>query len=100
MPPVLWQPAADARTTTRVGEFMGFCEARTGLAFDDYEALWRWSIGTGLEQFWSAVWDFFDVRSASPYEEVLDARVMPGGRWFEGARDVVPQVAVTVEGES
>ena len=63
MPPVLWQPAADARTTTRVGEFMTFCEARTGLTFDDYDALWRWSTGAGLEQFWSAVWDYGTERA-------------------------------------
>jgi len=86
MPPVLWRPAEDAPTATRVGEFMRFCEASTVLTFDDYDALWRWSTGAGLEQFWSAVWDFFDVRPGEPYTRVLDGRVMPGARWFDGAR--------------
>jgi acetoacetyl-CoA synthetase len=86
MPPVLWQPAAEARSATRLGEFMDFCEARTGLTFDSYDALWRWSTDAGLEAFWAAVWQFFDVRSSAPYSRVLDGRVMPGARWFEGAR--------------
>jgi acetoacetyl-CoA synthetase len=86
MPPVLWQPAEDARTATRLGHFMDFCEARTGLTFDGYDALWGWSTDAGLEDFWSAVWDFFGVRASEPYMRVLDARAMPGARWFEDAR--------------
>ena len=86
MPPVLWQPAEDARTATRLGQFMDLCEARSGLTFDGYDALWRWSTGAGLEEFWSAVWEFFGVRASEPYARVLDARVMPGARWFDDAR--------------
>jgi acetoacetyl-CoA synthetase len=86
MPPVLWQPAEDARTATRLGQFMDFCQTRTGLTFDGYDALWGWSTDAGLEQFWSAVWDFFDVRVSEPYTRVLDGRVMPGARWFPDAR--------------
>jgi acetoacetyl-CoA synthetase len=86
MPRVLWQPGEDARTATRLGQFMDFCEARAELSFADYDALWRWSTDAGLEQFWAAVWDFFDVSVSEPYARVLDARAMPGARWFEGAR--------------
>src|SRR5690606_3478086 len=32
------------------------------------------------------VWDFFEVIASVPYEQVLDRRVMPGARWFDGAR--------------
>ncbi|MFZ9042694.1 MAG: acetoacetate--CoA ligase [Ilumatobacteraceae bacterium] len=85
-PRTLWSPPADARTSTRLGEFLVECERRTGLRFDDYDALWRWSVTDGLEEFWAAIWDFFDVISSTPYEAVLDRRVMPGARWFDGAR--------------
>ena len=85
-PPVLWSPPADARTSTRLGEFTTFCEARAGRTFGDYDALWDWSIGDGLESCWAAVWDFFGVRASVPYSEVLAERVMPGARWFTGAR--------------
>lgn len=84
-PPILWSPAPDARTSTRLGEFLEFCEERTGRSFRDYDELWAWSTGDGLEDLWAAIWDFFDVASSTPYEQVLDRRVMPGARWFEGA---------------
>jgi acetoacetyl-CoA synthetase len=67
-PPVLWTPPADARTSTRLGEFLAFCERRSGRTFADYDALWSWSIDDGLEECWAAVWDFFDVRASVPYE--------------------------------
>jgi acetoacetyl-CoA synthetase len=85
-PPILWNPPADAVATTRLGQFLTFCEQRHGRRFDGYDELWRWSIGDGLEDMWAAVWDFFGVRASRPYERVLSERVMPGARWFEGAR--------------
>ena len=85
-PPVLWTPPTDARTSTRLGEFTTFCETRTGHSFADYSALWEWSIGDGLEDCWAAIWDFFEVRASEPYDRVLDRRVMPGAKWFDGAR--------------
>ena len=36
--------------------------------------------------FWSAVWDYFGVRSATPYERVLSGSVMPDVQWFTGAQ--------------
>ena len=68
-PPVLWTPPDDARDSTRLGQFLTLCEQRTGLAFDDYQALWRWSIDDGLEDCWAAIWDFFDIMASRPYSE-------------------------------
>ncbi len=50
-----------------------------------YDALWRWSV-TDLNAFWRSVWDYFDVRSPTPYRAVLEQDVMPGARWFAGAQ--------------
>lgn len=85
-PPVLWSPPDDARSSTRLGQFLTFCEGRSGLSFDSYDDLWEWSVGDGLEACWEAIWEFFDVQASHPYERVLDERVMPGARWFGGAR--------------
>ncbi len=65
---------------------MTWCEARFGREFHDYDALWLWSTTSGLEDFWAAVWEFFEVQASVSYTEVLDARVMPGAKWFSGAR--------------
>ena len=39
-----------------------------------------------VEDFWQAIWDYFEVCSSSPPESVLESRAMPGARWFSGAR--------------
>ncbi len=84
-PPVLWQPTAADRESSRVVEFLRWLERERGLAFADYDDLWRWSVEE-LEDFWDAVWRFFAVPASDPYSAVLRDRAMPGARWFEGAR--------------
>lgn len=56
-----------------------------GLAFDGYDALWRWSI-TDLDAFWQSVWDYFEVESPTPHSAVLARNAMPGAEWFPGAQ--------------
>jgi acetoacetyl-CoA synthetase len=50
----------------------------------DYGGLWTWSVEHG-EDFWAAVWQFYKVRTWTPYDAVLAARTMPGAQWFPGA---------------
>ncbi|HET9289378.1 MAG TPA: acetoacetate--CoA ligase [Gaiella sp.] len=82
---VLWTPPADARERFLLGRFMGWLRSERGLDLSDYEELRRWSIAD-LEGFWSAVWDFFEIRAHEPYQRVLGSREMPGAEWFPGAR--------------
>src|SRR5918996_735942 len=84
-PPIIWQPRPDARQSTRIGRYLDWLAGERGIRLTDYHDAWRWSV-TDLEAFWASVWDFFDVRSEVPYEAVLPERVMPGARWFSGAR--------------
>ena len=68
-----------------------------GLAFDDYDALWRWSVAD-LPAFWQSVWEYFDLQSPTPHASVLAQEKMPGARWFEGAQvNYVQQVLRNVE---
>jgi len=56
------------------------------LAFDDYDALWQWSV-RDLAAFWSSVWDFFEVDADAPYDDVVvKGDGVAGARWFPGAR--------------
>ena len=73
-----------------------------GLAFDSYDALWRWST-TDLDAFWQSAWDYFDLQSPTPHTRVCDGAAMPYTRWFTGAqlnyahqvmRHVAPAAAV------
>jgi acetoacetyl-CoA synthetase len=82
---VLWSPPADWRETTEIGRFINWLRDRQGRELATYEELWHWSV-TDLEGFWGALWDFFAIRAATPYERVLDRQTMPGAQWFVGAR--------------
>nr|WP_296072737.1 acetoacetate--CoA ligase [uncultured Actinoplanes sp.] len=81
---VLWEPPADVRETSRIGQYMSWLERERGLAFDDYAALWEWSV-TDLDGFWQSIWDYFEVIAHDPPVAVLSERAMPGAKWFPGA---------------
>jgi acetoacetyl-CoA synthetase len=85
-PPVLWKPRDDAHVHTTLGQFQHFVEVRVGRVFADYDELWAWSTGEGIEDFWLAVWDFFEIRTESPVEKVLGGEGIAAARWFEGAQ--------------
>jgi acetoacetyl-CoA synthetase len=65
--------------------YQNWLREQRGLAFDSYDALWRWSV-TDLSGFWQSVWDYFDLRSPTAHRAVLAQEKMPGARWFEGAQ--------------
>ena len=56
-----------------------------GLFFDDYPALWRWSV-TDLEAFWGSIDAYFSLNMLPEGGRVLAANTMPGTRWFAGGR--------------
>jgi acetoacetyl-CoA synthetase len=82
---LLRPPAADVRESSAIGHFLTWLERARGLRFDGYDDLHRWSV-TDLDGFWSAIWEYFEVRAHAPYERVLGRRDMPGAEWFPGAK--------------
>ena len=82
---LLWEPPAAMVQGSAMTRYMRWLESERGLSFDGYPALWEWSV-TEVEAFWGSIWDYFDVRSPTPYSSVLQRRTMPGARWFEGAQ--------------
>lgn len=81
---LLWRPPDELIRRAAITRYRSWLERERGLAFEGYEALWRWSV-SDLEGFWSSIWRFFDVRSHAPATSVLSSREMPGARWFEGS---------------
>lgn len=106
---VVREPAANWRSTTRLGAFVAWLAEHRAVEVDDYATLWEWSVGD-LDGFWSAVWEYFDVESDESPGPALAVDAMPGASWFPGAamnyarqalraRDVPPD-AVAVVGHS
>jgi acetoacetyl-CoA synthetase len=81
----LWTPSEVFANASNIAQYQRWLERERGLKFADYEALHRWSV-TETSAFWGSIWDYFDVQSSAPYEQVLDTRKMPGAKWFQGSR--------------
>jgi acetoacetyl-CoA synthetase len=82
---LLWTPDPARIERARITRFMQWLGRERGLRFDDYASLWQWSV-RDLEGFWSALWDYFEIRASVPPERALGRRQMPGAEWFPGAR--------------
>ncbi|MBM4188892.1 MAG: acetoacetate--CoA ligase [Gemmatimonadetes bacterium] len=81
---ILWTPSPDLVARHALTRFRRWINEARGLDLGDYPALWRWSVDH-LEEFWGAVWEYFDLRSPTGYRAVLGEQGMPGAEWFPGA---------------
>jgi acetoacetyl-CoA synthetase len=70
---------------SNISKFSEWLGQTRNLQFGDYEDMRRWSV-EHLDDFWAAIWEYFDVQASSPYECVIASRKMPGAEWFPGAR--------------
>jgi acetoacetyl-CoA synthetase len=69
-----------------VTSFAHWCARHRGApAGDEYLPLHKWSV-ENLSTFWTAVWDYFEVRSSTGYGAGSVQERMPGARWFPGSR--------------
>ncbi|KPU99490.1 acetoacetyl-CoA synthetase [Variovorax paradoxus] len=82
---LLWTPREAFAKSSQLASFMDWLRVHRQLEFTDYAALWQWSVDC-LEDFWAAVWEYFEIESSTPHECVLKERTMPGAEWFPGAR--------------
>ncbi|MBO3758923.1 acetoacetate--CoA ligase [Ciceribacter sp. L1K22] len=81
----LWSPSEEFRRATPMYGFMTWCEARAGRPFATYDDFHAWSI-EDRGAFWSAVWDYCDVKgdkggiALSNGDRMLEARFFPEAR--------------------
>src|SRR3954468_7946145 len=76
---------AAAPYVPQIRRYQNWLRTTRGLHFDDYQAMWEWSVRE-LPAFWQSVWEYFELHSPTPYRQVLAEEKMPGARWFEGAQ--------------
>jgi acetoacetyl-CoA synthetase len=83
---LLWTPGDSFLRRAGLSKFTAWLERERGLVFENYEALWRWSV-SDTSAFWMAIWDCYEVMSDARPESVLSGDgSMLGAVWFEGAR--------------
>lgn len=81
----LWNPSEDDIRDSRLTKYIEWLSASKGKKFEGYRDLWNWSV-SDLEGFWESIWEYFQVKSYSPYSSVIQTRTMPGAKWFKGAK--------------
>ena len=74
---LLWTPSTEFVQWSQVSRFMDWLRRNRNLDFADYPSLWQWSVDF-VEDFWAALWQYFEIDSSTPYTSVLNERVMPG----------------------
>ncbi|MGD9971791.1 MAG: acetoacetate--CoA ligase [Desulfatirhabdiaceae bacterium] len=83
---LLWTPTEDQIKQSNMYRFMQSINARYGTRLSDYPELYQWSV-ENIPDFWANMWDFADIRAATPYDQIIDnLNKMPGAKWFTGAR--------------
>ncbi|NMN96354.1 acetoacetate--CoA ligase [Antrihabitans stalactiti] len=94
-----WTPSDEDIRKARITAFAEFVGPRAGESFGDYASLWEWSVAH-IDEFWTALWDYFDILSPDP-GPALESAVMPGAKWFPDARlNYVDQVFRNVTADS
>ena len=84
MKKVLWRP--DPQKKTKMAELTDIINHNHGQKVNSYEQLHDWSVNH-ISEFWEEVWNYCGIVHSEPYTEVVDnIRIMPGAKWFRGAK--------------
>jgi acetoacetyl-CoA synthetase len=82
-PRTLWTPSPAQRQSANLTRYLAWLRREYQLDFQDYEAVWNWSV-SDVNAFWESLVRYFDVRFHTPYERVRSTEPMPHTRWFVG----------------
>src|SRR5262249_22082449 len=75
-----WEPSLERKANSQMQHFLD------QMQLENYQALYEWSIANP-QQFWPALWDFFNVVASKRWDTVVENfDQMPGAKWFQGAR--------------
>lgn len=82
--PILWKPSPSFRENSRLSAYRDWLAEQLDLRFNDYHALWQWSVDQPAT-FWESISQYFKVIHHTPYREVMSRDPMPHTRWFSGS---------------
>lgn len=79
----LWEGSDEFKSKSHLHAYSNWLEENHDLKFKNYHDLWKWSTDN-IEDFWESIWQYFKIKSHSPYSKVLSSYDMPNCNWFEG----------------
>jgi acetoacetyl-CoA synthetase len=78
----LWEPSERSVSSARITDYAAWLRGG-GLDVRTYDEIWRWSVARPAE-FWTSIWDYFDVLGRRGDGPVLSGGPMPDVSWFAG----------------
>ncbi|WP_026997716.1 acetoacetate--CoA ligase [Flectobacillus major] len=79
---LLWNPSLECIENSNLRLFMNYLASEKQLMFDDYQALWQWSIDNP-EAFWQIFLAYSQIHYQGVFDHVIQGK-MPHTVWFEG----------------
>ena len=81
---VLWRPSEERVNSSSMKKYMNWLHENHSLEFSSYDEFWNWSIND-LNFFWQTIWDYFELKSETKFDKIIEEEKMPGACWFPGA---------------
>ena len=75
---LLWTPSPARLARSHLTRYLGWLAER-GRPFEDYDALWRWSV-SDLDAFWSSIAEFCGIEHAMMLTQLVNALSDVAGR--------------------
>lgn len=82
--PMLWTPSDKFLQQSNLTHYAAWLRQTKALSFENYSSMWQWSVDHP-SAFWESIWQYFNVKSYSPYREIMSDDAMPHTKWFDGA---------------
>ncbi|XP_062941846.1 acetoacetyl-CoA synthetase [Cynocephalus volans] len=81
----MWEP--DSKKSTQMDRFRAVAAAACGLALENYDDLYHWSVES-YSDFWAEFWKFSGIVFSRKYDEVVDTSkgIADVPEWFRGSR--------------
>lgn len=81
----MWEP--DSKRSTQMDRFRAVARAACGLALENYNDLYHWSVES-YPDFWAEFWKFSGLVFSRMYDEVVDTSkgIADVPEWFRGSR--------------
>ena len=84
--PVLWSPSDERIKSSQMYKFIKIINEKNNINIQNFTDLHTWSIENKAD-FWSAIWDFFDVIGSKGMEPYIDPiNQMPGSKFFPNGK--------------
>ena len=69
--PVIWSPSAERVKSSQMYKFMKNINEKYNINLDWFAKLHNWSI-VNKSDFWSSIWDFFNIKGSKGMEPYID----------------------------